>query len=219
MPQTMLALLALALATLLGFSQQRATVQSYEVRLRDEYTVAASGMMMQVMELIASRSYDEASTPRRIRHRRGLPDIADFTAPDAFGIIQSPPGGGLGLGSGVALPNQEGETVRCDLMEAWQTPACNDIDDLSGLERVPVEIPLSNGHALRFEVSVLVEYVDDDDLTQAVDYRTYNKRVTLTARAADLQRLGDLVRLERVIAYDPIKASADHEAMFGPLVN
>lgn len=196
MPQTLLALLALALATLLGFSQQRATIQTYEVRIRDEYVVAASGMLMHVMEMAAARSFDQASTPDRIHSVSRLPTLAEFSLPATFGQ------GGAG----------------CDLLEPWNTPSCDDIDDLHSTAWRAVDLVLPSGRKMAYEVRVTVEYVSDADVSVPVLLPTHNKRVTLTARAADLPRLGTIVRLERVIAYDPVKAAADYEVHYGPIV-
>jgi hypothetical protein len=195
MPQTLLALLALALAALLGFSQQRATIQTYETRIRDEYAVAASGMLMHVMEMAAARSFDQASTPAHILSSLQLPSVSDFSSPSGFGHV--------------------GE---CDLLAPWNTPACDDVDDLHSAVWQPVDLVLPSGRKMPYEVLVTVEYVSDADVTIPVSAPTHNKRVTLAARAADLPRLGTIVRLERVIAYDPVKAAADYEVLHGPLV-
>lgn len=193
MPQSILGLAALMLAAILGISQQRAVIQSYEVRVRDEYAVAASGLVMHVMEMAAARSFDESATPDWVQAQRRIPGLADFSTPVAFG-------GGT-----------------CDLLEPWRTPACDDLDDLGGIDGQRVPLTLPSGEALAFDVSVAVAYVADADPTAAVTAPTPHKRVTVTARAADLERLGEVVRLERVISFDPIKVLAEHEAVHGPL--
>lgn len=207
MPQTMLALLALAVAMLLSLSQQRVTMDSHKVRLRDEYSVAASGMLMQVMELVAARSFDEVSTPGSIEQRdenplipNPLPSVSSFTAPSGFGLSNN--------------------DTACNLMEPWRgDESCDDVDDYDGIEWAEVAIPLANGHALEFEVSVSVDYVDGAtaENLQVVSYATPNKRVTLEARTPHLPGTPALVRLERVVSYDPVKAEADHDAIYGPI--
>jgi hypothetical protein len=196
MSQTLLALLALGMATLLGFNQQRATIQTYEVRIRDEYAVAASGLLMHVMEMAAARSFDQTSTPDHIHSTERLPTLGEFSLPDTFG---------------------HGE-AGCDLMEPWNTPSCDDVDDLHSAAWQSVDLVLPSGRMMAFEVLITVEYVSDADVTVPVVTRTHNKRVTLGARAAHLPRLGTIVRLERVIAYDPVKAAADYEVSYGPVV-
>jgi len=196
MPQSLLGLLALSLAALLGFSQQRATIQSYEVRIRDEYSVAAAGLVMHVMEMAAARSYDEATTPDRILQSGRLPQTTDFSGPSAFGYAGA-----------------------CDLLAPWRTPSCDAVEHLHGIEHAVVEVPLASGHSMTFEVSITVEYVADYDLTVPVGSPTNNKRVTVRARSGELPRLGEIVRLERVISYDPVKAEAEYETLHGPLVS
>lgn len=212
MPQTLLGLLALSLATLLSFSQQRVTIQSYEVRLRDEYSVAASGLLTQIMELIAARSFDEASTPDWIDDKQRLPTVADFTLPVNFGgwTNEMPNGHAYGL-------RRRAENFTCSLMEPHTTPHCTDVDDFDRIEWQAVYLELGNGRRLNFEVSIIVEYVDDQDPTQIVNVPTHSKMVRVRARVPERPQLGELVRLERVIAYDPMKAETEHEMQHGPL--
>ena len=54
MPQSLLGLLALTLASLISFNQQRITQQSYKSTIRDELELAASGTAQHVMEMIAA---------------------------------------------------------------------------------------------------------------------------------------------------------------------
>ena len=192
MPQTLLGLLGLTLVTLLSINQQRITTQGYQNRLHDEYDLAASGVMMHVMELIASRSFDENTTPRAIGERRSVPDRpSDFSHRHSFGTADR---GGAG----------------CNLERPVLTPYCDDVDDLDGIENQLVHAHLRDDKTLPFEVSIDVYYVADDDLERPVSYRTKNKRVILTA-ASPLRPGIELVRLERVVSYDPVKAEADYQ--------
>lgn len=194
MPQTLLSLLGLSLVTLLSVNQQRVTTQGYQNRLHDEYDLAASGVMMHVMELIASRSFDENTTPEAINLQRGVPDRpSQFTHRAGFGT-----------------------SAACDLERPALTPDCDDVDDLDGIEDQRVYARLRGDKTLPFDVSIDVYYVDDDDLEAPVSYRTKNKRVILTAESP-LWPGVELVRLERVVSYDPVKAEADYEEAFEPL--
>lgn len=195
MPQTLLGLLGLTLVTLLSINQQRITTQGYQNRLHDEYDLAASGVMMHVMELIASRSFDENSTPEAINDHRRVPERpSDFTHRYQFG----------------------GYT--CNLERPVLTPECDDVDDLDGIENQLVHAHLRGDKTLPFEVSIDVYYVDDADLEQPVSYRTKNKRVILVAESP-LRPGIELVRLERVVSYDPLKAEADFETIYGILTD
>lgn len=192
MPQTLLGLLGLSLVTLLSVNQQRVTTQGYQNRLHDEYDLAASGVMMHVMELIASRSFDESTTPERIDATNRVPEHpSEFTHRWQFGT-----------------------SADCDLERPTLTPECDDVDDLDGIRNQAVYARLRGDKTLPFEVSIDVHYVDDADLETPVPYRTKNKRVILTAESP-LRPGVELVRLERVVSYDPIKAEADFETAMG----
>lgn len=192
MPQTLLGLLGLSLVTLLSVNQQRVTTQGYQNRLNDEYDLAASGVMMHVMELIASRSFDEYSTPGAIESSGRVPERpSEFTHRSGFGAA--------GRGS-----------AGCDLERPANTPDCDDVDDLDGIENQRVFARLRGDKTLPFDVSIDVFYVDDDNLEAPVSFRTKNKRVILTAESP-LRPGVELVRLERVVSYDPVKAEADFE--------
>lgn len=196
MPQTLLGLLGLSLVTLLSVNQQRVTTQGYEARLHDEYDLAASGVMMHVMELIAARSFDENTTPGAIQAANAVPQHAnEFSVPASFGT-EAP----------------------CDLERPTLTPSCDDIDDLDGIDGQLVEARLRGDRTLPFNVSIDVYYVADADLEAPVSFRTKNKRVVLTAESP-LRPGVELVRLERVVSYDPVKAEADFERETGEYID
>lgn len=191
MPQTLLGLLALAILTQLTFSQQQVTIKSYQNQLRDEFSVAASGMLMEVMELLAARPFDAQSSPQEMINR-GLPNESHF--------------GSLGPAAG----EQD-----CDLFEI-NLSDCNDLDDFARETWWPAEVHLSNGHSLPFEVKVEVDYVDGEAPDVPVSGPTGTKRVTLLVRTPLLQQEGPFIHLERVIAFDPAKASGDCEQYYAP---
>ncbi len=184
MPQTLLALLALAILTQLTFSQQQVTIKSYQTQLRDEFSVAASGMLMEAMELLAARPFDAVSSPQQMINS-GLPNESHF--------------GVVGPGAG---------ETDCDLFEI-DLSDCNDLDDFSRDTWWPAEVELSNGHTLPFEVKVTVQYVEGETPDVPVPGPTANKRVVLLVRTPLLVQVGPFIHLERVIAYDPNKAAAD----------
>ena len=213
MPQTLLALLALVVASILSLSQQRSRIQSYDVRLRDEYSVAASGMVMQAMELIAARPFDEASTPASIEARDldplvldAIPTTADFTP---------------------RLSTEFGRTGSdtCNILEPWKAgDVCDDLDDYhtprwfpDSLAWQPVEVALSNGHAIPFEVRVEVDYVTGAETGHVVTLDpTDSKRVTIYVRSPQMRGgASDLVHLERVVTWDPDKAEYEHNKTYG----
>lgn len=199
MPQTMLGLLGLVLVTLLSFNQQRITMRGYDVRLMDEYQLAASGVMMHVTELIAARAFDENTTPEAIRDAQYVPRSANA------------------MSNGNHFGSRDRGSEGCDLERPTQTPHCDDVDDLDGIRNQLVHARLRDGQTLPFEVSIDVYYVKNHDLKTPSNQRTLNKRVVLTARTPLLPAVDEIVRLERVVSYDPIKAEADFEARYGPL--
>jgi hypothetical protein len=194
MPQTLLALLALSLAALLSFNQQRVTTRSYETMISQELELAASGAMMHAMEFIAARSFDENSTPGGIDANQRLPEApGHLSNENRFGVWDRGFAG-------------------CDLMRPHRTPRCDDVDDLDGLQNVPVWITLASGDSLQFEVDVDVTYVADADIQTPSESPTFHKRVVLQARSPLLDHLpGNLIEIERVVSYDPLRADAQYE--------
>lgn len=203
MPQTFLGLLALALAALMAFSQQRATMQSYEMRLRDEHAVAGAGMLTQAMELIAARSFDAASTPAGIHALGRLPNVGDFTLATNFG--HSPP------------VNPDGSSGLCELLRPESTPLCMDVDDFHGTTWQEVLLPVGVDQEMPFQISISVAYVSDHNPEVFSSVPTHSKLVVIRARTPIRPAMGEVVRLERVITYDPVKAQAEYELIYGSL--
>ena len=198
MPQTLLALLAMILATLVSFNQQRNAVMTYEAMLDNEIEMAATGVFMHVMELIGGRSFDERTTPEGIHAAGTLPldPAADFSAAGRFGSYDRGSSG-------------------CDLEKAYVTPDCDDIDDLDGIRNAIVSARFDMNRSLDFEIDIDVDYVTDAAFQVASSVPTRHKRVVVWARNPFLP-YGEIV-LERVYSYDPIKAEMDYEAVYGPL--
>ena len=198
MPQTLLALLAMILASLLSFSQQRGALSNYEHMIGNEIEMAASGALMTVLEFVGARSFDERTTPAGIASAGAiLPvDESDLSLAASFGS------GDRGASG-------------CDLMEPFRTPDCDDIDDVDGLQEQTISVTLSTGLTLDFEIAIEVDYVTGEDMNAASASPTWNKRVIVTANS-DLLPHG-AISMERVFAYDPIEAESDYEDVYGPL--
>lgn len=201
MPQSLLGLLALTLASLISFNQQRVTQRSYRATIRDEIELAAAGTAQHVMEMIAARSYDEKSSPDEVFDAGGIP---------------------YGAGSFTTGSNAEfgryGPSNECDLMTPGNTPSCDDVDDVDGTRGAPVKAVLSDGRELRFTADVDVSYVTDPGSQTASSVPTLHKRVDLTIHsqhpAAPIQ---GIMSVSRVISYDPVKADMDMEMECGPI--
>ena len=192
----MLGLLALTLATLISFNQQRLTQKSYKSTIRDEMELAAAGTAQHVIELIGGRSFDEASTPEKIFGAGAVPDSTIyFSQGDSFG----------------------GKTD-CDLMEPWRTPSCDDVDDVDGIRGAPINAALSDGRQLQFTADIDVRYVDDPGSKTTASTRTRHKRIDLTVHSNHPSApITGLLTVSRVVSFDPEKADADMEARCGPI--
>jgi hypothetical protein len=194
MPQTMLALLAMILASLLAFSQQRNAVSNYDDMVGNEAEMAATGAMMHVLELIGSRSFDERTTPEGINTAGSLPLSAnDFSQDGTFGGF---------------------DTGECNLQEPFRTPECDDIDDLDGYVGTASAL-FSSGLTMDFDVEIAVSYVQDGDISAPTTSRTRHKHVIV--RASNRLLPHGTIQVERVFSYDPQKAEIDYENVHGAL--
>lgn len=201
MPQTLLALLALTLSSVLVLNQQRITTQGRQQMLSDEIELAASGLASDILEMIGARSFDEHSTPDAILALQHVPTVAaNFSSPASGGALDRGANG-------------------CDLLMPLNTPQCDDVDDVSGLGWQPVDVELAGGRTLPFEVRVTVHYVTDPGSVAVSSTRTLHKRVTLDLRSRHLTGDGSQghVSLTRVMSYDPVKAALDFERVHGPM--
>ncbi len=203
MPQTLLALLALVLASFLMFNQQRLTARSQTNMVTDEIEMAATSLASEIIEFIGAKSFDEASTPEKIylAGRQAPSDPADFTPGSSFGDPT--------LGS-------DG----CDFLRPWRTPSCDDVDDVDGGGWTPVEVQLAHDRTLGFEVRTEVFYVDDTVSMTPAAKQTLHKRVIMDIRSDHVagDEADGLLQFTRVISYDPEKARMDYEndETYGP---
>jgi hypothetical protein len=197
MPQTLLALLAMILASLIAFNQQRNAIATYDDMLDNEIEMAASGVLMHVMELVGGRSFDERATPEGILAAEYLPTSpSEFAATARFGTYDR---GSQG----------------CNLEDAYLTPACDDIDDLDGIRNAVVHARFSDGRSLEFSLDIEVDYVVDRLVQTVSSTPTRHKRVVVTVRNPYLPH--GQIFLERVFSYDPIKAEMNYESVHGPI--
>lgn len=197
MAQTLLAMLALVLASLVSFNQQRNSVSNYQRMVENEIEVASAGTIMHILEFVGSRSFDDHSTPDVMQSRNYLPEFEDdFIDVAQFGATDRGTNG-------------------CDLIKPYLTPDCNDVDDVDGLQGLAVNAQLSSGQSLPFTVDLEVYYVADGDADQPSRESTLHKLVTVTAYSDYLP--SGQVSIQRVISYDPIKAEMDYEEVHGAL--
>ena len=197
MPQTLLALLALSLSSLLVFNQQRLQMHAQTQMVSNELSLAGSGLASDIMEMIGARSFDEASTPDKIDDAAKVPDD-----PSVF----TPP---------LALKQAALSDNPCDLL----TPdaVCDDVDDVNGLSNKTYSILLAEGRELDFDVSTTVVYVTDPEGAVEATVPTRHKKVTLEVRSLNGSSAEPPLTFSRVFSYDPVKAEMDYERIYGPI--
>ena len=130
MQQTLLALLALMMATFLNYSQMQADLQHQREVVRSEMQEMAAGIAMQTMEVIRARAFDE-----EVADGEEIDEPSDLSDPD------------------FDTGNQ------CQAFFEGSGEVCNDIDDFHKMETatVPFNAPEFD---MQFAVDVVVRYVD-----------------------------------------------------------
>ncbi|HLT47580.1 MAG TPA: hypothetical protein VK002_10160 [Rubricoccaceae bacterium] len=197
MSQTLLAVLAIVLASFVSFNQKRNAVNTYEHILQNEIEMAASGSLMSVMELVGGRSFDEVATPEEVKYWNRIPNsTAVFHANHHFGVYDQGP-------------------IGCNLEKPYLTPECDDIDDLDGIRGAIVHARLSSGRTIEFETDVDVDYVVDREIQTISEEPTNHKLVTITMRHPLL--FGEEITLQRVFSYDAVKTEMNFESIYGAL--
>ncbi len=203
MPQTLLALLALILSSLLVFNQQRLTIRSQTNMVTDEVELAAAGLASEIMEFVGAKSFDEETTPAAIYAQAGMvpTDPSAFSGSAAFGATDR----------GI-----EG----CNFLDPAHTRACDDVDDVDGIDWTHVDVDLAAGRTLGFDVRTQVYYVDNTESMAPASAPTRHKRVVMDLRSDHVagDEVDGLLRVTRVISYDPVKAEMDFEndETYGP---
>ncbi|HEX8386379.1 MAG TPA: hypothetical protein VF576_09355 [Rubricoccaceae bacterium] len=209
MPQTLLALLALVVASLLSFNVKDSTKGTYENQVHDELEMTAAAIALQVMETAEERPFDQRSTPAGIAAANDYLPLqlgAEFSPWTSFG--------------GVA----------CNVDSLWTTTSCDDLDDLAGITRqyVPFQMRSSfSGSTERkrfigLEVSIDIEYVLDEDWTVESAFPTTHKRVRIDVYidenvSTQRDRSVPLATIQRVVGYDDRKAARDFQRATGRL--
>ncbi|MEM9997849.1 MAG: hypothetical protein AAF809_09120 [Bacteroidota bacterium] len=201
MPQTLLALLALALTGTLSLNQQRSLIATDDDMLDAEIEMMAAGVALHTMEVLAAKAFDERSTPSEVHHY-GMPaDASSFSPAGEFG-----------------------RSAGCPLAEPWTDTGCDDLDDAHSLINgiavwQPVPFELRNGQTVPFEVAVTVQYVHESAFDLPVAGPTDHKLVTVRVRArhhVERGRFTDgVVRLERVVSYEEERVIRAYEAVYG----
>ena len=204
MPQTLLAIAAIAAAGLLTLSQGQAVHSTTESVMRDQFELTVAGTLLHTLEFADARAFDQATTPAALRARYGLPD--SMTAEELSNVT---------FDDFANLPVSAFETTAhfggeaCNVEDPWKTPACDDADDLDGGEWQEVRFETPDGHPLPVEVRASVVYVEANAPDVPVPGPTYHKRVEVFARTTAFKSRSEPVEiaLRRVISYDPVVAA------------
>ena len=194
MPQTLLALLALLLASFLQLHQQQLSNQSHQGMVESELSLAATGLASEVIEMIGARAFDRTTAPPQIHKANGaVPDSpVGFSSASTFGT-----------------------TSLCDLLTPGNGKKCNDVDDVHGDVWRPARVDLAHGRYLDFEVRTRVFYVSSVESMEPAPAPTIHKRVVMDIRTPYVSHAQDgTLRVTRVLSYDPIKALKDYETWY-----
>jgi hypothetical protein len=178
MQQTLLALLALMIATMLNFNQMQAQIRTDQQAVRAELHQMALGVAMESMEVVRARAYDEVTNK----------DKDEITVPDDF----SPPGefGDGSNGSRKCKAFHDGSDVS----------ECYDIDDFHKMEPATKQFELPDAQ-FDFRIEMEVRYVNAD--LDPVNAKTRWKEVIISVQ--DVQDDGDSI-MTRPITFSEVLA-------------
>lgn len=224
MQQTLLALLALLVASTTALNRQNAQVSDYRSMINQEMEILAGGIALHVMEMVGARAFDKRTTPVMI-DLFGLPmSTSEFTPAFEFSKVESldqmPALQPEQILAGEALPldGVVGETHNCNFEQPYLTPLCNDVDDVATVTWQAVPFTFHDGHEVIMQVRIAVDYVEEGDPSLVTDIPTHHKRVIVEVRAPELTSGDSLpsasVHLERVFSYSPERALADHARIY-----
>ena len=204
MPQTLLAIAAITAAGFLTLSQSQSVHGTTESVMRDQFELAVAGTLLHTIEFADARAFDEATTPGALRARYGLPDSMTAEERDAITFDDFADLPATLFSDPTAFG---GET--CNVKEPWETPDCDDLDDLHGGAWQEVNFETPDGHPLPVEVRASVVYVDAAAPDVPVATPTFHKRIEVEARSTTFKGGGRPleVRLRRVISFDPAVAA------------
>lgn len=180
MQQTLLALVAMLIATFLSFNQKQAVVQHQSQVVRAEMEQMALGAAGQAMQVIQSRAFDRATV--------GVPSdsivpTSEFEDP---GSIQG------GILDCAAFEGEDGENGE---------DACDDVDDFYG-DTATISFAFPGG-SFDFKVDMRVRYVNSD-LQPTGGAKTNRKKIILEVQdnpTSGEPRLPEPIKYSEVVSY------------------
>ena len=170
-----MAILAMMTVTLASVHQQRTLLETRRAMLDDELEVMASGVALQTLEYIGTKSFDEATVSGVVV------DVNDLTA---------------------GFPSDQRCPLEASKEGAYGYDTCDDLSDYHDIiwEVVPFAV---QSDTIFFEVTADVGYLDSSHSRTAS--RTFNKEVVVTVRqrVADGERslLRQPVNIARTYSY------------------
>lgn len=180
MQQTLLALVAMLIATLLSFSQQQAAIQQQQQVVRAEVQQMALSVAQQSMEVIQARAFDAATE-----------DLSsDETIDDPAKFSSAP------------------FTSNNDCEAFGGSDECGDVDDFHEMKTATVSYPLPGGRQFDFSVDVRLRYVNKDlkcthdDCTSGP--KSFRKEVTIFVQdipSGEESRLSQPIEYSEVVSY------------------
>lgn len=182
MQQTLLALLALLIATFLSFNQMQSDVHSQRLTVQGELQQMALGVAMQTMEVVRARAFDAATV--------GVPD-EEYLDPKDDGFALKSNG-------------EFGVTGDCKLHSGGTGVDCTTIEEFHGTTG---DVPfLLAGSSFPFNIAIEVHYVCSNleraDESAECSAPTARKEVVL--KIQDAQPDGEPHRLYEPITYSEV---------------
>jgi hypothetical protein len=152
MQQTLLALLALMIATMLNFNQMQAQLRTDQQAVRAELHQMALGVAMESMEVVRARAYDENVI--------GVPED-EVNVPNDF--------------SGPTFSTGN----NCNAFTEETTPTCHDVDDFHEMVPATKQFDLPDAQ-FDFRIEMEVRYVNED--LDPVNAKTRWKEVIISVQ-------------------------------------
>jgi hypothetical protein len=175
MQQTLLALVALLIATFLSFNQKQAAVQNQAQVVRAEMEQMALGAARETMNVIQARAFDRATD--------GVP--RDSIVPTS--------------------EFEEKSSIQSSILDCAAfggTDECKDVDDFYGdIATVPFTFPTGS---FEFEVNINVQYVNADLDSTAGGTKSDRKQIILEVQdnpSSGNPRLPEPIKYTEVVSY------------------
>lgn len=188
MQQTILALGALTILAGVTLIYNANIAQSYKTQTDLQLEIMATGIAVQVMDMLSYSAFDQRTTTTEI-DSKGPPAAGDYSEFSSLSVF--------------------GSSSSCNLEEPSKNIGkCEDLDDfnMNVNDWSDFDFTLDSGHSIPFKVHIEVFYVDPTDTsTHYTDStKSYLKKVILEIRSEYSTRPNvSLVKLERVFSYSP----------------